>query len=168
MDISERLEGGALVSEACSEHRQVFGDLLLEFVRMGEQGYALRDSLVKYRELRDGLDQISGTYRIEGYIRVPPLFNYTTRAFALTFGTVLEMSDDVKRSVRCAAFECRPGIRKRLAESLALIRAGESIGDVLPERSFWRSGFEAGFIDLIRNADEQSRLTKTLLACSRM
>jgi hypothetical protein len=151
------VENGMDAVSLFTAHRNVFGDLLLEFVQAGEQTIGTRESLLRYAQLRNELRSKEVNRHYDG---IGP----TTRRFALTFSALLGVNGNVPSSIEGASIEMPRRLRKKLMRVRAQVERGEPLRLSLPSRGFLSAGFEFRFIACFDAAVELSALPRVLRA----
>jgi hypothetical protein len=151
------LENGVGLVPLFTSHRKVFGDLIVEFLRSGEQTVGARPALLRYAQFRSEL-------RSRPVNRHHDRIGATTRRFALTFGALLDVSGDVTSSLEGASIEMPRRLRKRLLAARVQIEQGSSLAEALPRRGFLSAGFEPRFIACVEAGAQLSALPKLLRA----
>lgn len=149
------VSGGTSMLEAMRRHRRLFGDMSIEYLRLGELNFGVSEALRQYLQMRHAQRSVAGP-------RPCAAFCGTTRRFALAFAGAQALSGDVLGSLRCAAIELRRPLRTRVAMSLRSLREGQFLADALPARSLFRAGFEPAFIGLVRAGQSHSALPEVL------
>lgn len=158
-DFAEEVERGRTVAQALEGRREVFGDLVVELVRCCSSTHSMAHILHEYCELRKR--QLREFERGDA-----GRFSLRTRMFVLTLDTSLDLTNEVYSSLRLASLEHPRRFRRRMAEALDVISAGEELGDALPIRGAFRAGFEREFVDLIQAASAESTLSPMLRWCA--
>jgi len=154
------VNGGTSMLDAIRRHRRLFGDMSIEYIRLGEPNFGVSEALRQYLLMRQAQQSVAG-------LRPSAAFRGTTRRFALAFAGAQALSGDVLGSLRCAAIELRRPLRTRVAKSLRALQEGQFLADALPARSLFRAGFEPAFIGLVRAGQSNSALTEVLRLAAR-
>lgn len=155
--LASDLENGVGSVPLFTSHRNVFGDLLIEFVRSGEQTIGTRPALLRYAQLRDELRSKEVNRHHDG---IGP----TTRRFALTFEALLGVKGEVASSIEGASIETPRRLRKKLMWTRTQVENGDSLSESLPRRGFLSAGFEPRFIACVGAAVQLSALPRVLRA----
>lgn len=158
-DLAEDVEGGQPMAQALEKRREVFGDLAVELLRRCSSTHPTAHILHEYCELRS-------RQKREFQRGDASHFSLRTRVFALTLDASLNLTNEVYTSLRLASLEHPRRFRRRMAEALDVISAGEELGDALPVRGILRAGFEQEFVDLIQAAGAESTLSPMLRWCA--
>ena len=154
------VNGGTSMLDAIRRHRRLFGDMSIEYIRLGEPNFGVSEALRQYLLMRHAQQSVAG-------LRPGAAFCGTTRRFALAFAGAQALSGDVLASLRCAAIELRRPLRTHVAMSLRALQEGQFLADALPARSLFRSGFEPAFIGLVRAGQSNSALPEVLRLAAR-
>ena len=154
-ELREAMESAASVEDLLQWQRSAFGSVAVEFLRIGQQPTGFTGSLSAYLSFRR-------EQRLAAAFRPGSLLSARTRRFAITFACAQEISGDVVASLRCASMEMPRRLRRRLAESILMVRSGEDLGAVLPRSTLFRPGFEQHFVGMVGEGLQLSELPATL------
>jgi type II secretory pathway component PulF len=154
-ELNKYMEIPGSAQDLLGSQRSAFGSVALEFLRIGEQPIGITRSLSAYLAFRK-------EQRLAGAFRPGSLLSARTRRFAITFACAQEISGDVVGSLRCASMEMPRRLRRRLAESILMVRSGEDLGAVLPQSTLFRPGFEQHFVRMVGEGLQLSELPATL------
>jgi len=154
-ELREAMESAASVEDLLQWQRSAFGSVAVEFLRIGQQPTGFTRSLSAYLSFRR-------EQRLAAAFRPSSLLSARTRRFAITFACAQEISGDVVGSLRCASMEMPRRLRRRLAESILMVRSGGDLGAVLPQSTLFRPGFERHFVRMVGEGLELSELPATL------
>ena len=154
-ELREAMESAASVEDLLQWQRSAFGSVAVEFLRIGQQPTGFTGSLSAYLSFRR-------EQRLAAAFRPGSLLSARTRRFAITFACAQEISGDIVASLRCASMEMPRRLRRRLAESILMVRSGEDLGAVLPRSTLFRPGFEQHFVGMVGEGLQLSELPATL------
>jgi len=154
-ELRNAMESAASVEDLLQWQRSAFGSVAVEFLRIGQQPTGFTGSLSAYLSFRR-------EQRLAAAFRPGSLLSARTRRFAITFACAQEISGDIVASLRCASMEMPRRLRRRLAESILMVRSGEDLGAALPQSTLFRPGFERHFVRMVGEGLQLSELPATL------
>lgn len=160
--VADNVYSGTSMLDALQRERRVFGDMVITYLRLGENHVGGTESLLAYLRMRQEQREVGGW-------RPRARFRLTTRRFALAFAGALDVSGNVPGSLRCASTELQPRLRRRLSSSMGSISEGKTLGWAIPIRiPLILPGFERAFATLVSIGEETSSLPAVLRACARL
>ncbi len=160
--VSDDIYSGTSMLDALQRERRVFGDMVITYLRLGENHVGGTESLLAYLRMRQEQREVGGW-------RPRARFRLTTRRFALAFAGALDVSGNVPGSLQCASTELRPRLQRRLGSSMESIKEGEPLVRAIPIRiPLILPGFERAFAKLVDIGEETSSLPAVLRACARL